>query len=381
MPRNSRLRVAVLFGGLSPEHKISIKSALFVLNNIDREKYLPDPIYILPGGEECRDDSQRKEMIRGAIREGLVPDELAKDWETLTAPLTPDQSFIQKSLNHEYDVMIPLFHGPFGEDGTMQGLFEIIGIPYTGCDVTGSAVTIDKELTKRICRDHGIPVTPFKRILLPDWEYQKEITLKEIYQQFSFPLFVKPARQGSSFGINRADSEEELIKSINHAFQFDDKIMVEKSVTGVEYAVGVLGNSFPQASVPAEFKLSTDFFDFDAKYGADAIDDVIPAPVSDETTQRLQAFAVRVFKALELKGIARIDCFIENGYILLNEINSLPGLGGHSVFNRIWAESGYGPTPLINAMIDLALEERRDFRAAARHLVSHLMKDGTGQEE
>ncbi len=367
---NVPLKTAVLFGGQSPEHEISMKSALFVLDNLDRDRIDPDPAYILTNGKESSPE-ERMQHFQLALDRGFIPSEYASKWQELTLPHSERTQSIQACLlEKHYDLVIPLFHGPYGEDGTVQGLLEYINIPYTGCRTAGSAITIDKDLTRRICRDAGIPVVSYRKFSRYDWNRQREFCLKEIRRTFHYPLFVKPARQGSSFGISRADDEEGLLESVDRALQYDSKFLIERIMDGPEYAVGIIGNDTPRASVPAEFKLDKDFFDFEAKYGPEAVDDVIPAPVSDETASRLRDLALRVFRALELTGLSRIDCFIENGYIYLNEVNSLPGLGGHSVFNRIWKKSGLEPVDLINSIIDAALEEPYDFHSAARELAA-----------
>jgi D-alanine-D-alanine ligase len=329
-----RVRVAVLMGGRSSEHEISRASARSVLDALDPERY--DAITVEIG----RDG--RWELGTGA--DGTVA-------ETLPVPAAQ----VPATLG-DVDVVFPVLHGPFGEDGTVQGLLELAGVPYVGAGVLGSALAMDKDVFKAVMRDRGIPVT-------------RNITLREeqgAENPFGYPAFVKPARLGSSVGISKAHSDEELAAAVELAFRHDDKVLVEEFVDGVEVECGVLGNDRPIASLPGEIVShgfeGADWYDYSAKYDEGGMDLLIPPRLDQETVEQVQELAVRSFVAGECEGMARVDFFVRpDGEVLLNELNTIPGFTATSVYAKLFEASGVAYPELVDRLVQLAIEryERR----------------------
>jgi D-alanine-D-alanine ligase len=333
-----RVRVAVLLGGRSSEHEVSLASARSVLEALDPERY--DTVTVEIG----RDG--RWELGTGS--DGSVA-------ETLPVPT----SKVPATLG-EVDVVFPVLHGPFGEDGTVQGLLELAGVPYVGAGVLGSALAMDKDVFKAVMRDRGIPVT-------------RNITLRRGQapeNPFGYPVFVKPARLGSSVGITKVDSEEELPAAVELAFGHDEKVLVEEFVDGVEVECGVLGNDRPEASLPGEIVShgfsGVDWYDYSAKYDEGGMDLVIPPGLPQETIERIQELAVRSFVAGECEGMARVDFFVrESGEVVLNELNTIPGFTATSVYAKLFEASGVPYPELVDRLVQLALE-RHERRARLR---------------
>jgi D-alanine-D-alanine ligase len=333
-----RVRVAVLMGGRSSEHEISLASARSVLDALDPERY--DSVTVEIG----RDG--RWEL--GSGEDGTVAE---------TLPVPADK--VPATLG-EVDVVIPVLHGPFGEDGTVQGLLELAGVPYVGAGVLGSALAMDKDVFKAVMRDRGIPVT-------------RNITLRRGQapeNPFGYPVFVKPARLGSSVGISKVRSEEELPPAVELAFRHDDKVLVEEFVAGVEVECGVLGNDAPIASLPGEIVThgfdGADWYDYSAKYDAGGMDLIVPPRLPQETIERVQELAVSAFVAGECEGMARVDFFVrEDGEVVLNELNTIPGFTATSVYAKLFEASGIPYPELVDRLVQLALE-RHDRRSQLR---------------
>jgi D-alanine-D-alanine ligase len=328
-------RVAVLMGGRSSEHAVSLASARSVLDALDRERYEAITVEI---GRDGR-------WQLGTGENGSAPAVA----ETLPVPT---RSSVPATLA-EVDVVLPVLHGPFGEDGTVQGLLELAGVPYVGAGVAASALCMDKDLFKAVMRDRGIPVT-------------RNVTLRvgdPIRNPFGFPAFVKPARLGSSVGITKAHDEEELRAGVELAFRHDEKVLVEEFVRGVEVECGVLGNRQPIASLPGEIVVRKgEWYDYPAKYDEDGMELVIPPPLEQETIERVQELSVEAFVATECEGMARVDCFVrDDGEVLLNELNTIPGFTATSVYAKLFEASGIPYAELLDRLVDLALErhERR----------------------
>jgi D-alanine-D-alanine ligase len=330
-----KTRVAVLLGGKSSEHEISLASARSVLEALDPERY--DAITVEIG----RDG--RWELGTGED-DGSVA-------ETLPVPTAK----VPATLG-EVDVVFPVLHGPFGEDGTVQGLLELAGVPYVGAGVLGSALAMDKDVFKAVMRDRGVPVT-------------RNITLRRGQtpeNPFGYPVFVKPARLGSSVGISKVASEDELPAAVELAFQHDEKVLVEEFVDGVEVECGVLGNDQPLASLPGEIVShgfsGADWYDYSAKYDEGGMDLVVPPRLPQETVERIQELAVRAFVAGECEGMARVDFFVRgHGEVLLNELNTIPGFTATSVYAKLFEASGIPYPELVDRLVQLAVErhERR----------------------
>jgi len=334
-----RIRVAVLLGGRSSEHEISLASARSVLEALDPERYETVQVEIGRDG-------------RWALGSGAG----GSAAETLPVPTAQ----VPAALG-EVDVVFPVLHGPFGEDGTVQGLLELAGVPYVGAGVLGSALAMDKDVFKAVMRDRGVPVT-------------RNITLRlgqAAENPFGYPVFVKPARLGSSVGITKVLSEEELAPAVELAFQHDEKVLVEEFVSGVEVECGVLGNEEPLASLPGEIVshgfTGSDWYDFSAKYDEGGMDLVIPPHLPQETIERVQELAVRSFVGGECEGMARVDFFVrDDGEVLLNELNTIPGFTATSVYAKLFEASGIPYAELVDRLVQLALE-RHERRSRLRY--------------
>jgi len=333
-----RVRVAVIAGGRSSEHEISVASARSVIDALDPDRYDVQTIEIGRDG--------RWELNSGAARALDRP--VA---ETLPVPTgSPPETL------GEVDVVLPILHGPFGEDGTVQGLLELAGVPYVGAGVTASALCMDKDLFKSVCRDKGIPVT-------------RSVTLRNgdrPANPFGYPIFVKPARLGSSVGITKVRSESGLDDAVELARRHDEKVLVEEFVDGVEVECGVLGNRDPIASLPGEIVAhgfgGVDWYDYSAKYDEGGMELIIPPRVSEEAAERVQQVSVDAFIASDCEGMARVDCFVANdGEVLVNELNTIPGFTATSVYAKLFEASGIPYQELLDRLIELALErhERR----------------------
>jgi D-alanine-D-alanine ligase len=332
----SRVRVAVLLGGRSSEHDISLASARSVMEALDPTRY--DTVSVAIGRD-------------GRWELGTGEDGARSTAETLPVPT----SKVPATLG-EVDVVFPVLHGPFGEDGTVQGLLELAGVPYVGAGVLGSALAMDKDVFKAVMRDRGIPVTRNVTLRLGD----------EPRNPFGFPVFVKPARLGSSVGISKAHDDEELAAAVELAFRHDEKVLVEEFVDGIEVECGVLGNEHPEASLPGEIEShgfgGEDWYDYSAKYDEGGMDLVIPPRLDEETVERVRDLAVQAFVAGECEGMARVDFFARpDGEVLVNELNTIPGFTATSVYAKLFEASGVPYPELVDRLVQLALErhERR----------------------
>jgi D-alanine-D-alanine ligase len=344
---NGRLRVAILTGGRSSEHEIAIASARSVIESLDPERYETVPIEIGRDGRWALEPGSRGELTNGqaAIASSSAPQSPGAA-ETLPVPV---RETTPAALG-EVDVVFPVLHGPFGEDGTVQGLLELAGVPYVGAGVTASALCMDKDLMKAVLRDRDIPVT-------------RNVTLRpgESWQNpFGFPVFVKPARLGSSVGITKARTPDELDAGIALAFRHDEKVLIEEFVDGVEVECGVLGNDLPIASIPGEIVAHADWYDYGAKYDEDGMELVIPPRVTEDAVDRVQELSVRAFVATDCEGMARVDCFVRtDGEVLINELNTIPGFTATSVYAKLFEASGVSYPELLDRLIQLALERHR----------------------
>jgi D-alanine-D-alanine ligase len=335
---SKRVRVAVIAGGRSSEHEISVASARSVIEALDPDRYDVQTIQIARDGRWALDSGATRELGRSVA-------------ETLPVPTgSPPETLGQ------VDVVLPILHGPFGEDGTVQGLLELAGVPYVGAGVTGSALCMDKDLFKAVCRDKGIPVT-------------RSVTVRNgdrPENPFGYPVFVKPARLGSSVGITKVREEAELDDAVALAWRHDEKVLIEEFVVGVEVECGVLGNREPVASLPGEIVAhgfsGVDWYDYSAKYEEGGMDLIIPPRIPEEASERVQQLSVEAFVATDCEGMARADCFVrEDGEVLVNELNTIPGFTATSVYAELFEASGVPYPELLDRLIELALErhERR----------------------
>ncbi|MGW0703620.1 D-alanine--D-alanine ligase family protein [Streptomyces sp. NPDC002867] len=368
-------RVAVVFGGRSSEHGISVVTAGAVLRAIDRTKYDVLPIGITSDGRWALTADEPERM---AIIERRTPsvDELAESDEGgVVLSVDPgsrevvysEPGSVPKVLG-EVDVVFPMLHGPYGEDGTLQGLLELSGVPYVGSGVLASAVGQDKEYMKRVFISFGLPVGPYEVIRPREWAADPSAARKKIVDfagEHGWPLFIKPARGGSSMGITKVDGLAGLDDAIAEAQRHDPKILVESLLRGREIECGVLEfEDGPRASVPAEIPpvSSHDFYDFEAKY-IDSAAGLVPAPLTDEQTAEVQRLAVKAFDAVSCEGLVRADFFLtEDGEFVINEINTMPGFTPISMYPRMWQESGVTYTELVDRLIQAALNRSTGLR-------------------
>ena len=354
-PEKKRLRVGVLFGGRSGEHEVSLASAASVIRGLDLDKYEPVPIGITKDGHWLVGEGAAK-MLPDILKSGRSVMLAADPTEAALVPLD------RGAGAQRFDVMFPVMHGTFGEDGTIQGMLELAGIPYVGAGVLGSAIAMDKDVAKRLCEDAGIPVVPW--VAVPRWQWEKEPAAVKaaIEQKFEYPVFVKPAALGSSVGMNKVHTAEELEPALNFAAEYGMKIMVEKAVTAREIEVSVLGNHDPQASVPGEIVPHREFYDYTAKYLEDGTRLLIPADLKPAQVKKVRGIAVEAFRTLDLCGMARVDFFLEKtgGKILFNEANTILGFTSISMYPKMWEASGIGFRELIDKLIELALEMHRE---------------------
>lgn len=352
--RKKKIKVGILFGGKSAEHEVSLQSARNVVDAIDKSKYDTVLIGIDKSGKwHINNDSSK------FILNSQNPKLIALNKENLRNVALVPQSNGSLSLDNsiseteKIDVVFPILHGPFGEDGTVQGLLKLAGVPFVGAGVLGSAVGMDKDVMKRLLRDAGIPIGKF--IVLSEDE---KISFKTVVTKLGLPFFVKPANMGSSVGVSKVSKQSQLTSAIKEAFMFDRKILLEENITGREIECSVLGNSKPIASVPGEIIIHDEFYSYNAKY----IDEhgatlAIPANLSKKEVSNVQRLAIATFKALSCEGLGRVDFFLKkDGTFIVNEINTIPGFTSVSMYPKLWEASGISYTKLIDILIQLAIE-------------------------
>jgi D-alanine-D-alanine ligase len=321
---SGKLRVAVLYGGRSGEHEVSLRSAKSVMEGLDPERYEVVPYFI---------DKQGR-------------------WSP--KPIVPEPGG-----NDGIDVVFPVLHGTFGEDGTVQGLLDMAEIPYVGAGVLASSIGMDKEMMKRVCRERGLPVVDYVV------QHRGKLDPEGCCRALPFPMFVKPANLGSSVGISKARNREELEKALQLAAEFDRKVIVERGIEGRELECSVLGNENPEASVPCEILPSREFYDYEDKYLLDQARFELPAQLPPEKTEELRRLAVECYRAVECEGMARVDFLLENvtGKLYINEINTIPGFTPISMYPKMWEKSGLPFPRLLDRLIELALARHAERRA------------------
>lgn len=349
MEKRRKIRVGILFGGRSAEHEVSLRSAKNVYEALDKEKYDPVLIGIDKRGKWLLEDRSRFLLENGNTKQEEKGESVA---------LVPQSdgaitNFERPSAGEKIDVVFPVLHGTFGEDGTVQGLLKLANIPFVGAGVLGSAVGMDKDVAKRILRDAGIPIAKFKTFREKD-----EISFDAVSDDLGMPVFVKPANLGSSVGVSKVRDKEEFDRAVREAFAYDRKILIEEYIKGREIECAVLGNENPVASLPGEVVPKREFYSYEAKYiDEDGAALEIPAKLPEETVRRVQDMAVRAFKALECEGMARVDFFLkENGDLFVNEINTIPGFTSISMYPKLWEVSGISYSELVDRLIMLAIE-------------------------
>lgn len=345
MQTKPKINVAILFGGRSAEHEVSIRSAQNVYEAIDKEKYQPILIGIDKVGQWLLNSDQNLKTLfvdNNGDRVALIP---GSNGQLLNFS-KPDQK-----LN--VDVVFPVLHGPFGEDGTIQGLLKLANIPFVGAGILGSAVGMDKDVMKRLLKEADIPVAKF--LVFHDFQ---SVDYYKVLKQLGLPFFIKPANLGSSVGISKVKSKDDFKKAITEAFQFDSKIIIEEFIEGREIECSVLGNDKPKASVPGEIIVKAEFYSYDAKY----VDEngavlKVPAKLPTSLITKIQDMAVKAYQVLCCEGMARVDFFVKNNKeVFVNEINTIPGFTSISMYPKLWEASGLSYTQLIDKLITLALE-------------------------
>ena len=355
-----KLSVCILFGGMSPEHEVSLRSAESVLNNIDKEKYNLFPVGITKNGDW---------ILYTGTDYSLLP---AGEWErwpeNRRAAISPVRgqgllSFEGDCVVRErIDVVFPVLHGENGEDGAMQGLLQLAGIPYVGPHVAASAVSMDKTLTKLVMDQANIPQAAWQLVRASELvESKLDRILDSLEQRFDYPMFVKPAGTGSSVGVSKASDRNALAHALISAGRYDEKILVEEFIDGREIEVAVMGNDSPVASVAGEIDSGAEFYDYEAKYITDTSTTYIPARITEEVEEQVRDYAVQVYKAIGCQGLSRVDFFVtrKDNRVVFNEINTLPGFTSISMYPKMFAASGIPYTDLIDRLLELAVEANR----------------------
>ncbi len=354
-----KLSVCILFGGMSPEHEVSLRSAESVLNNIDKEKYNIFPVGITKEGTW---------ILYGGHDYSLLPTGEWRDHPTnRRAVLSPMRgqgllSFEGDCVVRErIDVVFPVLHGENGEDGAMQGLLQMAGIPYVGPHIAASAVSMDKTLTKLVADHAGVTQAAWQLVWRQELDNRMELVLDSLETRFSYPMFVKPAGTGSSVGVSKATDRESLMRALLAAAAFDEKILVEEFIHGREIEVAVMGNDNPVASICGEIDSGADFYDYEAKYITDTSVAYVPARIPEDVAENVRETAVKIYSAIGCQGLSRVDFFVtfEENKVVFNEINTLPGFTSISMYPKLFAASGIGYSDLIDQLLALALEAEK----------------------
>jgi D-alanine-D-alanine ligase len=368
-----KLRVGVIYGGRSGEHEVSLASAAAVFQNLDPERYDAIPIRINKDGRWVLPSAAPRltsaaEVIRSLTSGGgsTAPIEDERDAQLVPRPGGADgDRLVQSELvaGVGLDVIFPALHGPYGEDGSVQGLLELANVPYVGAGVLASAVGMDKAAMKLVFAAKGLPICDYEIVLKHEWKKNEHSVLNAVVNRLGFPLFVKPANLGSSVGISKARHAVELRAAITFAAEFDRKVIVEAAVPNArEIECSVLGNDEPEASVPGEIVPSREFYDYEAKYVDDGSVPLIPAPLSEAQAAEVRALSIAAFKAIDGAGMARVDFLLarDSGVLYLNEVNTIPGFTTIGMYAKLWAASGLDFPHLVDRLIALALERHAE---------------------
>ncbi len=360
-----RIRVGVIFGGRSGEHEVSLRSAKSVMDAIDRDKYEVLPIGITREGRWIAGGDPLKVLASGS-GDGIPAALLGEPGDPTIKAIAPAGERASASLTDiaTVDVIFPVLHGPYGEDGTVQGLLELADIAYVGSGVVGSAVGMDKAVFKAVMQAHDIPVLPYLLILRGEWDSGPDAVLDRTEAALAYPVFVKPANMGSSVGVTKAHNRDDLRAAFAEAAQYDRRLLVEQGIDAREIEISVLGNEAPTASVPGEVVPGDEFYSYDDKYINDAARLLIPAPLDEATTARVKKIAVAAYSAIDAAGLARCDFLLDRatGKLWMNEINTIPGFTSISMYPKLWEASGISYPELIDRLIQLALERHAEKR-------------------
>jgi D-alanine-D-alanine ligase len=368
-----KLRVGVIYGGRSGEHEVSLASAAAVFRNLDPDRYEAVAILIEKDGRWALPAApptlvSAADVIQAGSASASLEKHTAREAHMMAHPggdtlMTIDRDDRNAVSGLPLDVVFPVLHGPYGEDGTVQGLLELANVPYVGAGVLASAVGMDKAVMKLVFAAKGLPICDYEVVMKRDWQRDERGTLQRVVNGLGFPVFVKPANLGSSVGISKAKHVAELRTAISLAAQFDRKVVVEAAVPQArEIEVAVLGNDEPEASVPGEIIPSREFYDYEAKYLDGASRDIIPAVLAGTLAEEIRALAIAAFKAVDGAGMARVDFLLagDSGTLYLNEVNTIPGFTTISMYSKMWAASGLPYPALIDRLIALAIERHAD---------------------
>jgi D-alanine-D-alanine ligase len=369
MTRMRRLRVGVVFGGRSGEHEVSLASAASVIAALEERGHTVVPIGIarngrwVVGGDPLRALAAEARVALpsndadGAVKKALANRADATESASVESlARTEPAGSLPPELRQGLDVVVIMLHGPYGEDGTIQGLFELADVPYVGAGVLASAVGMDKVTMKAVFQAHSLPIVEHVVVTRHEWRSAPDRFAARVAATVGFPCFVKPSNLGSSVGISKASEAGALAAAVDLAARYDRKILVERAVRGREIEVSVLGNDEPIASLPGEIGYDAEWYDYSTKYLEGQSRLTVPAPVSPEITRRIRELAIAAFRAVDCSGMARVDFFLEGDQVLVNEINTIPGFTATSAYAKMWAASGLGYTALIDRLIELALE-------------------------
>lgn len=374
MTRDRRIRVGVVFGGRSGEHDVSLRSAQTVMEALVEAGHEVVPIGVsrqggwLTSGDPMRELQEQSPLFAlssGERARGAVLDEV----EALSLRARDSGELAVIPANGwagSLDVIFPVMHGPMGEDGTVQGLFELAGLPYVGAGVMASAVAMDKSIAKQVLAQAGLPQTPWLTVLRKEWAHFPDAVVADVERELGYPCFVKPVNLGSSVGVSKVRSATELPAAMAEAGRHDRKILIEKGVDARELEVSVLGNDEPVASVVGEVVPGHEFYDYEDKYVDDSSQLIIPAPVPAEVSEEVRGLAMRAFRVLDCAGMARVDFFLERqtNRVLLNEVNTIPGFTAISMYPKLWEATGVPLPELVRRLIDLAIERHAEQRGS-----------------
>jgi D-alanine-D-alanine ligase len=360
-----RIRVGVVFGGRSGEHEVSLASAASVLSAIDASRYEVVPMGIARDGHWLVGGDPLRALADAAGVRLALPAAAPAPTESAMVRREAPAGGLPAGIAARLDVIFPVLHGPYGEDGTVQGLLELADVPYVGAGVLASAVGMDKATMKAVFRAHGLPIVPHLVVREPDWTADAARVTRDVAAVAGYPCFVKPSNLGSSVGISKVAAEAELAGAVAAALAHDRKILIERGVPGREIEVSVLGNDHPEASVPGEIRPGKEWYDYEAKYTEGIAKLLIPAPIAPGLAEEFRRLAIAAFRAIDAAGLARVDFFLEDDErIWLNEINTIPGFTRTSAYPRLWEASGLPYPQLVDRLITLALERHASKRRA-----------------
>jgi D-alanine-D-alanine ligase len=364
MNRRHPPRVGVLFGGKSGEHEVSLMSARTVMAALKQAGYDTVPIGITTHGRWLVNGDPLKRLVDRAAKAQTMPQEMGNGEDPQAEQHLPALLVEGEGSLPALDLIFPVLHGPYGEDGTVQGLLEMAGLPYVGSGVMASALGMDKASSKRLFHEAGLPQAPFRSFLRREWQQRPDQLVSGLESELNYPMFVKPANLGSSVGISKAKNRQQLIDAINLACAYDRKIVVEQAIPAArEIEVSVLGNDEPIASIVGEVVPCNEFYDYAAKYLDDRSQLLVPAPIPEEVAEAVRALAVRAFCVLDCAGLARVDFLMAgDGTLYLNELNTMPGFTHASMYPRLWEASGLPLPQLVHRLVELAQERYEDRR-------------------